>query len=500
MKYLKKDDIVFENNIHKWMKIVGVIGFLFILTFIILLTSPINIFETKDIFTDQGVFETIGMMMQKGYMPYRDTFDHKGPLIYLYNFWGQQIEYYKGIWYLEFINLFITFGAIYKIARLKCNQLLSLFLVMVSTIALFAFFEQGNLVEEYALPFIAISLYIFLDYMLNQKVNKRRLITCGFSMGSVLLLRPNMISLWVVFGIIILIKCIKEKKYLELKEFITYFMLGLLIIIIPFMIWLFKNKALLDFWEQYIIFNFEYIKVSELGLGWPDKLKTFGFFMMQSLSLLSIIAVTILCVINKKKEDLFYLIYVLITLISISISGNRYNHYGIILLPISIYPLSSMLKHSDNYVHYATLCVSISLLLFLGFPNYYKIVKEIPEMYQNRHVNQVSTNIKNAVKIIEDNTSIDDPISVYGNKNILYVLSKRRHATKYSYLFPLVMISDEIKEDYFEQLAKEKPKILVVETFKRDEDMIKFITDYNYNQIYADQNYLEIYKLQEVGD
>ena len=97
-----------------------------------------------------------------------------------------------------------------------------------------------------------------------------------------------------------------------------------------------------------------------------------------------------------------------------------------------------MLKHSDNYVRYAAFCVSISLLLFLGFPNYYKIVKEIPEMYQNRHVNQISVNIRNVVKIIEDNTSIDDPISVYGNKNILYVLSKRRHATKYSYLFPLI--------------------------------------------------------------
>jgi uncharacterized protein (TIGR02328 family) len=32
-------------------------------------------------------------MVDKGYMPYRDTFDHKGPYVYLLNMLGEKISY-----------------------------------------------------------------------------------------------------------------------------------------------------------------------------------------------------------------------------------------------------------------------------------------------------------------------------------------------------------------------------------------------------------------------
>lgn len=41
------------------------------------------------------------------------------------------------------------------------------------------FDEGGNFTEEYAMPFILWSLYIFLDYFLNEKVSGLRILLCG---------------------------------------------------------------------------------------------------------------------------------------------------------------------------------------------------------------------------------------------------------------------------------------------------------------------------------
>ena len=78
-------------------------AFLFILAFIFLTKSPLHIWIRSDSDTDSSIFLTVAMMMDRGYMPYRDTFDHKGPLLYLINYLGRHISAYRGIWFVEFI-------------------------------------------------------------------------------------------------------------------------------------------------------------------------------------------------------------------------------------------------------------------------------------------------------------------------------------------------------------------------------------------------------------
>ena len=146
------------------------------------------------------------------------SFDHKGPLIYIINWIGRRISTYGGVWFLEVPTIFFTFIAIYKIARLKCGKIWSCGILLVTIALLSDFFDGGNLVEEYAMPLIGISLFIFLDYLLNQKVNTRRLIFCGFAMGGTCLLRINMISVWLVFCVAILGKSILDKNYKELRK------------------------------------------------------------------------------------------------------------------------------------------------------------------------------------------------------------------------------------------------------------------------------------------
>ena len=72
-----------------------------VLAFFFLLNSPIHIWRLADTDVDSSVFKTVALMIDKGYMPYKDSFDHKGPLIYVLNYWGLKISYYRGVWLFE---------------------------------------------------------------------------------------------------------------------------------------------------------------------------------------------------------------------------------------------------------------------------------------------------------------------------------------------------------------------------------------------------------------
>ena len=242
---------------------VTVFGFMTFIAFIFMFESPLNIFESSGTCgIDSSVFKTVGFYMQNGYMPYRDIFDHKGPLIYIYNYLGNMISYWRGIWLIELLSLCITFYFLFRIAHIFCGKILSVSIVVAVASSLFSYFKHGNYTEEYALPFITISLYIFLEYFVSEKINKTRLIICGLSFGAVCMLRINMIPTWLVFCTVVLVEVIKNKKYEELRGFIGYFIIGVVCIILPIIAWLIKKHAFVDFINDYFLFNMKYTSVN----------------------------------------------------------------------------------------------------------------------------------------------------------------------------------------------------------------------------------------------
>ena len=87
----------------------GFMGILFLgLSFVFLFNSPLHPWIRGESTTDSSVFRTIAMMMRYGYMPYRDSFDHKGPLLYIIEFVGDSLGGTSGIWVIELIAIFAT--------------------------------------------------------------------------------------------------------------------------------------------------------------------------------------------------------------------------------------------------------------------------------------------------------------------------------------------------------------------------------------------------------
>ena len=129
-----------------------------IVSFFFLLNSPLHPWNGTEPATDSSVFKAIAFMMEKGYMPYRDSFDHKGPLLYLINWLGNQISYFRGVWVIEFIVVTFTFFMLYRIARIRTGISSSCLTVLMAGTLLFGYFDGGNLTEEYAMPCIAVGI------------------------------------------------------------------------------------------------------------------------------------------------------------------------------------------------------------------------------------------------------------------------------------------------------------------------------------------------------
>lgn len=471
-----------------------------IFSFIFLINSPLHPWRGNESGVDSSVFKTVALMMGKGYMPYRDSFDHKGPLMYVINYIGNMISYYRGVWIIELFFLSVTVFFIYKISRLSSGKISSCIVIFISTSLLFGYFEGGNFTEEYALPFITISLYIFLDYLINGQIGKIRIIVCGIGLGAVLMLRPNMIAVWAVFCTFILFYLLYQQDYRLLLKYIEFFLLGMCIAIAPFMIWLGLNGSLDDFYEVYIAFNKEYTASEGAGLGLASVITAAVGFAGGSVHVLSFISAGYHIKKDKISAGCVYILYMVVNILLIAVSGRQFGHYGIIIVPAVAYPLSLIMADLEFEKDVWKKC-ALGIALFLTgcvilFNNYAHWIIDFTQYYgiRNEKENKIEDSLSTIVDLVDSYTDDEDAISVYGNMDIVYVLSKRRHATRYSYQFNICKVNPEILEEYYEQLEEELPKVIVVQF--EDDKINDFLNRHAYKLLWngdKDNNEIAVY-------
>ena len=161
---------------------------------------------------DSAAFQYVGQTIRDGGMPYRDTFDHKGPFVYLINALGLSINEQVGVWIVELAFLLLTFVFAYELARLfGGGKRLSIVAVLACSCSLVYYFQGGNLVEEYACLGIIVSLYVFAKYFIRGAVHWYDLCMCGASFAFVCLLRINMVAIWAVMCVGVLIYCLQKR-------------------------------------------------------------------------------------------------------------------------------------------------------------------------------------------------------------------------------------------------------------------------------------------------
>ncbi len=485
-------DIRMKDRNRLYLENVLMIIVAFFLSSLFGVNSPLHPWIGGPVETDSGVFKTMALVMEHGYMPYRDSFDHKGPLLYILNWIGNRISQYRGIWLIEVLFLSICVFMIYKIARIECGILPSLITTLLSMSLLFSYFEGGNFTEEYALPFITITLFISIDYLKNNKIGRGRLLIAGVCLGAVLLLRPNMISVWLVFGVTILVSKIVADEKKELVDYVFFFLIGVISVVIPIIIWLAVNGCFTNFIYDYIVFNMNYVSSEEeISLG-TARVLSFWHFFDSIIFMISFFSSLFYLVKDRSIIHVSVFIYIVISLLFVAMSGRIYGHYGMTLIPVIVYPISLIWhdierlsdKRMSEIIIYVLCILALSTMIM---PEWIQTMSSVCVAYEEREESSIGNTLTNISNIIDKRTEEFETVSVYGNWDIVYVLSNRMHATTYSYQFPIGEVNSEILDDYYEQLQKELPQVIVIQAGRYD-DRIKYFLDANSYQLTFSNN------------
>lgn len=106
----------------------------------------------------------------------------------------------------------------------------------------------------------------------------------------------------------------------------------------------------------------------------------------------------------------------------------------------------------------------------------------------------LESDLYNIVQVIREESTDNEEISVYGNRDSVYLYSNRKSASKYSYQFPIGTVNTDILDEYFQEIDVKRPKLIVVvnDMFDgnrvQDPRMLAFLDDNGYQEIYADSS------------
>ncbi len=429
-----------------------------VLLFLAFLTSSLFAlfpFKVQYPCSDSAVFISIGRMMHLGRIPYRDIFDHKGIVLYFIEYLGTFAGGYTGVYLIELAGMFATVIFIYKAAALSCrNETVCLLTSFFSVYMLGSrMYEGANLSEEYALPCIAFSSYVFLLYLRTGQCRFFDFFFVGLTFTAVLLLRVNMVAPWAFYVPYFLVILLKDRKYSDLKTMVAGFACGMIVLFIPVMVYFHVTSSFRAMWETYVLFNLMY--VSDEG-----ELRNVLGVMRMFVSVFAFPCICQFAAVLQQGKDRYHVINALVflvTLLSVSVSGRAYPHYGIILLPLCVLPVAYVLeKLRENLSLCAGVtaalvsrfCLSLLILIpLLGLPNPMKPGR----IWQD-----------SIVRYLRKETAPDSDVLVLANEAKYYIAAERYTRQRFLFQEPVIRQDSALMREFEEGVRANPPDYIVL--------------------------------------
>ena len=222
--------------------------------------SPLFPFNPWD---DANCFFTIGRGIIHGLVPYRDLYDHKGPLLYFLYALAACIseKSFTGAWILECIAASIYAVFSWKTVKLFTDtpkfsiMLMPFFLGLTYTFGMFNF---GGNAEELCFPLLTVCFFFALRSIVinNDLPTNTDAFISGLIASALFWIKYTLLGFMAGFILFIVIKGIAGKKYSILWSLIWRFLSGFVILSLPIFIYFLANNSLEHLWKEYFYNNF----------------------------------------------------------------------------------------------------------------------------------------------------------------------------------------------------------------------------------------------------
>lgn len=321
--------------------------------------------------TDSSIFQYIGRAWDQGGVPYRDAFDHKGPLLFWLNragYWITGDRY--GILLVQILFFAIALALAYKISRMRCGfcgatAITGMFLL------LFCYYSsEGNLTEEYSIALSMPVIFYVLKYYDSEEMEHKPIwsLIYGICFGCMLMMRVNnaIPMLGLIFGIFI--KLVLNKKGKNLLQNICLGGVGIGIVVLVFWIYFAVYGVENEMWNATLFFNLKY---SGESLNLQMDRETLRLILSYSAVALLTAAAALIHFVKFRDTLSIGCITGIVISELLLVSGRRYKHYFMIytvLVPVLFFLLCDLKKKSDRMLGAVMICLCTGILLIAGDP------------------------------------------------------------------------------------------------------------------------------------
>ena len=409
--------------------------------------------------TDSSVFLYIGKQMHTGKIPYIDLFDHKGPALYFIQYLGYTIwpgSVAGGVWILEMISFFLLSLVMLKIAGFASEDRRNAYLaiILILLVCAFKLYQGGNYTEEHALLWITLSAYIFFSFFRTGTYTRRQLFLLGFSCMVVLLQQANLVTVWVAFVPLVVIRLLREKRFGEIWTCVLLFILGMLAAFLPVLIWAIRKGCLKEMWHYYIVFNLTYSENMAPGLA--------GYLQLTRNNLMRIwpgILAMAASLVHDRKNKLQWLNlwFFAVSMFLMQLSGRDSLYYLLILLPALILPAAGLFD-ALQHLFYRNMAgernaaaIILCGLLLASAAVAHRAVSNLRPRYND-----------GVVPYLAEQTEKSDDVLIIGNYAWPYLAADRTTQNRFFFQWPPIQVSDELYQEFLSELDEHPSDVVIL--------------------------------------
>lgn len=375
---------------------------------------------------DEGIYLTIGQALRRGLGLYSQIHDNKPPLIY----WLAALADGSQVW-LRLILLFWSLATVwvfYHLARqffsVRASRWVTTIFVILTSVPIL----EGNIANSEVFFILPTTLAFLLAL-------KQREFLAGLALGMAALFKiPALfeIAIWPAIWL-------ASPSLAKIKK-VLLLVAGAAVPIALSLIWFALQGQLKDYVIAAGVQNFSYVGSWKVATGFLGSLV--NRTVLAGLATLGIMVLIRTKKITEKVGSVT--VWWIIALFAALLSNRPYPHYLMQLAPAFVLGLALAFADSARQkiiFGFLAGCLLVSLVVFKFYTyrplNYYQnffgwITKQISsERYFAYFDNQAATNYQVA-KTLKNNSSVDDRIFIWGDQPMIFALSGRLPATKYT--------------------------------------------------------------------
>ncbi len=228
-------------------------GFIIFAFIILLFLSPDSyLMDTCSQRCDSAWFFTCGKAWMEGLTPYVDFSDSKGPVLWLIYGIGYLFSptSYHGVFWLSAFSYAVSFAFIWRTSRLFVGKREALLVLFVMPFFLFFITYHAEVrAEDFCMPAICGGLYFSCSAMLGGGKLSKDAFFLGVCMAYCLLIKWNVFFMMGGMALLVAGVSINRKSF----SGIGFGVLGMLVILVPFLIYFLSAGNLQTFIQEYFI-------------------------------------------------------------------------------------------------------------------------------------------------------------------------------------------------------------------------------------------------------